>query len=47
MVIGKGIVDTHVLKEPFDVLLEEPLNFQVIEFRINKHRTNVGFNHVR
>lgn len=47
VVVGKRVINTHVLKEPLDVHFEEPFNLQVIEFRINKYRTNVSFDHVR
>lgn len=36
MVVGISIVDAHVFEKPFDMLVEEALNFSVIKFRINK-----------
>ena len=47
MIVGVGIIDFHVLEEPLDVLIEEALNFSIIEFRINKEGTNVRLHDIR
>ena len=47
MVVGKSVIDTHVLEEPFYVLVEESLDFAVVELRVNKEGTNVGLHDVR
>ena len=47
MVVGKGVIDAHVLEEPFYVLVEESLDFAVVELRVDKEGTNVGLHDVR
>ena len=47
MVVGKGVIDIHVLEEPFYVLVKESLDFVVVELRVNKEGTNVGLHNVR
>lgn len=46
MVIGKGIVDAHILKEPSDVVIKETLNFFEVEFRVYENCPNVSFNYI-
>ena len=41
VVVGIGVIDVHVLKEPFDVVVEEALNFSIIEFGVNEESANV------
>ena len=41
MVIGVGIINGRVFKEPFDMIIEETLNLSVIEFGVDKEGTNV------
>ena len=47
MVVGKGVIDSHVLKEPSDVLVEEALDFSIIEFRINEEGANIRLHDIR
>lgn len=47
MIVGKGIVDRHVFKEPPDVSVEEALDFLVIELRVDEHGADVSFRYVR
>ena len=47
MVIGVGIINAHVFKEPFDMILEETLNLSVIEFGVDKQGTNVRLHDIR
>ena len=47
MVIGVGIINAHVFKEPFDMIIEETLNLSVIEFGVDKQGTNVGLHNIR
>ena len=47
MVVGKGVIDIHVLEEPFYVLIKESLDFVVVELRVNKEGTDVGLHNVR
>lgn len=46
MIIGKSVVDAHVLEIPFNVPIKEPLNFTVVVLRINKDGTNVGLDDI-
>ena len=41
VIICVGIINAHVFKEPFDMLIEETLNLSVIELRVDKQGTNV------
>lgn len=47
MIIGKGVVDGHVFKEPPDVLVKEAFDFLEVELRIYEYGANVGLNNVR
>ena len=47
MIVGEGIVDRHVFKEPTDVSVEEALDFLVIELRVDEHGADVSFRYVR
>ena len=47
MVVGKSIIDVHVLEEPFYVLVKESLDFVVVELRVNKEGADVGLHNVR
>ena len=47
MVVGKGVIDIHVLEEPFYVLVKKSLDFVVVELRVNKEGTDVGLHNVR
>ena len=46
MVVGKCVIDAHVLEEPFYVLVEESLDFAVVELRVDKEGTNEGLHDV-
>lgn len=46
MVIGKGIVDGHILKEPLDMGIKETLDFFKVELRVNEDCPNVSFNYI-
>ena len=46
VIVGKRIVDLHVLEEPLDVSIKELLHFRKIEARIDEHRPNVRLDHV-
>ena len=46
VVIGKGIVDAHILKEPSDVVIKETLNFFEVELRVDEYCPNVSFNYI-
>lgn len=46
MVIGKGIVDAHILEEPSDMGIKETLNFFKVELRVDEDCPNVGFNYI-
>jgi hypothetical protein len=39
VVVGKGIINTHILKEPADVAVKEPLDFLEIELGVDKYCT--------
>ena len=47
MVVGKSVIGIHVLEEPFNVLVEESLDFAVAELRVNKEGTDVGLHNIR
>ena len=47
MVVGKSVIDIHVLEEPFNVLVEESLDLAVVELRVNKEGTDVGLHNIR
>lgn len=47
MIVSVGIVDFHVFKKPFDVLVEEAFNFSVVELRINKEGADVRLHDIR
>ena len=47
MVVGKSVIDVYVLEEPFNVLVEESLDFAVVELRVNKEGTDVGLHNIR
>lgn len=47
MIVGVSIIDVHVFKKPFDVLIKEALNLSVIELGINKEGTNVRLHDIR
>lgn len=46
MIICKGIVDAHVLKEPANMSFKEPFYLFVIILRVNKDSANVSFYNV-
>lgn len=46
VVVGKGIVDGHILKEPSDMGVKETLNLFEVEFRIDEDCPYVSFNHI-
>jgi hypothetical protein len=46
MVVGKGVINTHVLKKPTDMGVEESLNFSVVELGVDEYCTYVGFEDV-
>ena len=47
MVVGKGVIDVHVLEEPFYMLVKESFDFTVVELRVNKKGADVGLHDVR
>ena len=47
MVVGIRVINTHVLEEPFYVLVKESLDFAVVELRVNKEGADVGLHNVR
>lgn len=47
MIVSEGIINFHVFKKPSDVLVEEALNFSVIELRINKEGADVRLYDIR
>ena len=47
MVVGKSVIDVHVLEEPFYVLVKESFDFAVVELRVNKESADVGLHNVR
>lgn len=46
MIICKGIVDAHILKEPANMSFKESFYLFVIILRVNKDSANVSFNNV-
>ena len=47
MIVGVSIINRHIFKKPLDVLVEEALNFSVLEFRVNKEGTDVRLHNIR
>ena len=47
MIIGVGVINAHVFKEPFDMIIEETLNLSVIEFGVDEQGTNVRLHNIR
>jgi hypothetical protein len=47
MIIGKIIIDTHILEEPFDMNIKEAFNFSIVELRVYKNSSYVCLNYVR
>ena len=46
MIVGEGVVDGHVFEEPFDVRVEEALDFVVVEFGVDEDGADIGFDDV-
>ena len=46
MVVGKGVVDGHVFEKPADVVVEEALDFSVVELGVDEDGADVGFDDV-
>lgn len=47
MIIGKRIIDSHVLEEPPNMVLEEAFNLRKVEFGVDEDSPNVGLDNVR
>lgn len=47
MIIGKRIIDIHILEEPPNMIFEEALYFRIIKFRVDEDRPNIGLNNIR
>ena len=47
MIVGKSVIDIDVLEEPFYVIVEESLNFAVVELRVNKEGADIGLHNIR
>lgn len=41
MVVGKGVVDRHVLEEPADMLAEKAFDFLVVVLRVHEDRADI------
>ena len=46
MLVGKSVVDAHVSEVLLNVLVEETLDLRVVILRVNKHRTDIGFDDI-
>jgi hypothetical protein len=46
VIVCEGVVDSHVFKEPSDMLVKEALDFFKIELRVDKDCTYVCFNNI-
>lgn len=46
VVVGKGVINTHVLEKPADMGVEESLNFFVVELGVDEYGTYVGFEYI-
>lgn len=46
VVVGKSIVDFHILKEPSDMVVEKSLNLLEVELGIDEDCPNVSFNYI-
>ena len=47
MIIGKCIIDTHVLEEPPNVVLEEVFNLRKVELGVHEDSPYIGLDNVR
>ncbi len=47
MIIGKCIIDTHVLEEPPNVVLEEAFNICKVKLGVNEDSPDIGLDNVR
>lgn len=47
MIVGKSVVDSHVLEKIPNVLLKEPFHFPKVKLRINENGSNVRLDYVR
>ncbi len=47
MIVGKGVIDIHILEKPSDVLAKEALNLSIVEFRVNKNGADVRLHNIR
>ena len=47
MIIGKGVIDIHILEKPSDVFAKEALNLSIVEFRVNKNGADVRLHNIR
>lgn len=47
MLVCKGIVYRHVVEIRLDIFLKESLDYVVVETRIDKCGSKIGFDHVR
>ncbi len=47
MIIGKRIIDPHILEEPPNVVLEEAFNLRKIELGVNEDSANIRLDNVR
>lgn len=47
MIIGKRIIDTHILEEPSNVVLEEAFNLRKVELGVNEDSSNIRLDNVR
>lgn len=46
MLVGKSVIDCHVLEVRLDITLEKGLDHLEIEIRIDKRSSKIRFNHV-
>lgn len=47
MIIGKRIIDAHILEEPSNVVLEKAFDLRKVEIGVNEDSPNVGLDNVR
>lgn len=47
MVVGKSVIDVHILEEPPNVVFEEAFNFRKVELGVNKNCPDIGLDNVR
>ena len=47
MVIGKSVVDSHILEEPPNVVIEKAFDFTIIIFRVDEDSSDVRFDNIR